>query len=374
LSEDSLEPLITQCPTCRTRFRVTEAQLNVAAGRVRCGACLSVFAGIEHLVLGAGSRLRPGETPSQALDALLDELRADSPAARSSKPESRGSEGEPSREPPRDVASGRDRPSGRSLEPDVRRASAPDDDIENGPRFDETAEANNADADGEIGAEIDGSRRPTETIEPPDREPRREARKRAPETRQEPAAPPVEAPRLPETVAAKVSLAIGPEDLMEPRRRRRRWWIPVAAFVGATLLAAQVLYLQFDAWAKNPDIRPVYEWLCPRLNCQLPVMRSLDDIRSKNLIVRDDPDAPGQLMVDALIVNQARFAQPFPVIELRFSSMDGRPLAALRFKPEEYLAGELKGATKFPPLTPVHIAFTIADPGADAVSYYIQFR
>ena len=140
------------------------------------------------------------------------------------------------------------------------------------------------------------------------------------------------------------------------------------------LLAAQVMYLQFDTWAKNPDIRPIYEWLCPRLHCQLPVLRSLDEIRSKNLVVRANPDVPGELMVDALIVNQARFEQPFPVIELRFSSMEGRPIAARRFKPEEYLAGELKGATMFAPMTPVHIALSVEDPGTDAVSYYIQFR
>ena len=31
------------CPACETRFRVTDAQLAVANGRVRCGACLTVF-------------------------------------------------------------------------------------------------------------------------------------------------------------------------------------------------------------------------------------------------------------------------------------------------------------------------------------------
>ena len=159
-----------------------------------------------------------------------------------------------------------------------------------------------------------------------------------------------------------------------PTRRYRRWWMPVGVVVAIALLFAQVLYLQFDTWAKNPDIRPIYESLCPYLKCQLPVMRALDEIRSKNLVVRANPDVPGELMVDALIVNQARFAQPFPVIELRFSSMEGRPIAARRFKPEEYLAGELKGATMFAPMTPVHIALAVEDPGTDAVSYYIQFR
>ena len=84
MAEESLEPLITQCPTCRTRFRVSEAQLEVAAGRVRCGACLSVFTGHDHLVLGSGARLRPGESANEALDALLEELR-DEPSAASTQ-------------------------------------------------------------------------------------------------------------------------------------------------------------------------------------------------------------------------------------------------------------------------------------------------
>jgi predicted Zn finger-like uncharacterized protein len=33
----------TQCPHCRTVFRVTEAQLEAAGGRVRCGQCHEVF-------------------------------------------------------------------------------------------------------------------------------------------------------------------------------------------------------------------------------------------------------------------------------------------------------------------------------------------
>ena len=41
--------LIAECPSCQTRFRVTEEQLAVANGRVRCGACLAVFDGCEAL-------------------------------------------------------------------------------------------------------------------------------------------------------------------------------------------------------------------------------------------------------------------------------------------------------------------------------------
>ena len=39
---------ITQCPKCDTTFKVTPAQLNVAKGAVRCGACLHVFRASDY--------------------------------------------------------------------------------------------------------------------------------------------------------------------------------------------------------------------------------------------------------------------------------------------------------------------------------------
>ena len=34
---------VTRCPECQTAFRMTPAQLTAAQGKVRCGACLTVF-------------------------------------------------------------------------------------------------------------------------------------------------------------------------------------------------------------------------------------------------------------------------------------------------------------------------------------------
>ena len=72
--DEDLEPLITRCPNCATQFRVTESQLAAAGGRVRCGACLTVFEGTEHLILDEESTFSDGVEADAALDALLDEL------------------------------------------------------------------------------------------------------------------------------------------------------------------------------------------------------------------------------------------------------------------------------------------------------------
>jgi len=44
------DELFTRCPGCKTVFRVTEPQLNLRDGQVRCGHCRTVFNGREELI------------------------------------------------------------------------------------------------------------------------------------------------------------------------------------------------------------------------------------------------------------------------------------------------------------------------------------
>ncbi|THG70586.1 hypothetical protein E5198_20790, partial [Pseudomonas sp. A-1] len=64
------ESFVTQCPHCQTRFRVSRAQLGMARGAVRCGACLQVFNAAEQLA----DQLPPQAAPVPAVDR--EQLRA----------------------------------------------------------------------------------------------------------------------------------------------------------------------------------------------------------------------------------------------------------------------------------------------------------
>lgn len=79
LPSEDLEPLVTECPNCQTRFRVSESQLQVANGRVRCGACLKVFLGTDYLQWDR-EPAADDRAPDDTLDELLGELELDSPA------------------------------------------------------------------------------------------------------------------------------------------------------------------------------------------------------------------------------------------------------------------------------------------------------
>ncbi|MGE6823588.1 DUF3426 domain-containing protein [Pseudomonas soli] len=144
--------------------------------------------------------------------------------------------------------------------------------------------------------------------------------------------------------------------------------------LAAGLLAFQYVWFHFDEMARQDQYRPWFQQLCPMFGCQVPTRVDISRIKSSNLVVRSHPDFKGALIVDAIIYNRAPFAQPFPLLELRFADLNGQLIASRRFKPSEYLSGELAGRGEMPSQTPIHIALDILDPGPKAVNYSLSFR
>ena len=164
-------------------------------------------------------------------------------------------------------------------------------------------------------------------------------------------------------------------DWQEQRKPWGRWvgW-GLLNLIGAAALATQYVAYHFNELARQDQYRPWFETLCPNIGCELPSKVEISLIKSSNLVVRSHPDFNGALVVDAIIYNRATFAQPFPLLEIRFADLNGQLLASRRFKPSEYLAGELAGQAEMPPQTPIHISLDILDPGNKAVNYSLSFH
>ena len=165
-----------------------------------------------------------------------------------------------------------------------------------------------------------------------------------------------------------------PEREISFAREPRRWWVGMVAAVFLLALIGQVFYFQLPTWSLDPDIRPLYESACRWMGCELPELRDLRKMRTRNLVVRSHPDLSGALIVDAVIVNQARFDQSFPDLNLSFTAVDGQLVASRQFAPAEYLAGELAEARIMPADTPIQVSLEIQDPGRTAVNYTLSFR
>lgn len=150
---------------------------------------------------------------------------------------------------------------------------------------------------------------------------------------------------------------------------QRKWLWSGLAVIALITLAAQFAWLQLDRLSRIEPYRSVYEFACPLVGCDVPPMVNRSRIRAYNLVVRNHPEAEGALIVDAILLNTARFSQPFPELVLEFSDLNGTALAARTFVPGEYLSGELAGREVMPPNQPIHLTLELVDPGERAVNY-----
>ena len=134
----------------------------------------------------------------------------------------------------------------------------------------------------------------------------------------------------------------------------------------------QWLWSERETLAQNETWRPAYLSVCSVIGCEVSAFKDPDKLIAGDLVVRQVPEKPGVLHVDAIIRNDAGFRQPFPDVYLRFSSVRGDTLAARRFAPSEYLAGEMSGVRMIPAQTEVRISFSVVDPGAEALGYSLE--
>lgn len=422
---------LTRCPHCQTRFRVTEQQLGVAAGKVRCGNCMEVFNARDNAVASPGSSQPatppvPPKTPSRETPPQQQTGAADD-----------------------DEFLFQDNPEEDALDGHYTQSFKADDDLsdsflalDQGSKFDSTTDE--VEHIGEVDeswaeemlhdTERQESRaRREQAASASDRkpapkapsEPRAEpAPKSHPEAPSEPAVNPNRPEPRPEPEAAaapnpalspleELSLSVEADDVRysdpdnggkETRKAAKSerkptapknpysdlrsqpvaaggsgrgwgakllWLLGSLALLG--LIFAQLFVFQFDRLSRYEPLRPLYAAACPLIGCELPEMVDTDQIESRKLVVRSHPDEPKALLVEALIVNQAPFEQPFPAIVLTFSNLNNDVVAQRAFKPSEYLQGEAQDMTSIPPNTPVKIALELQDPGQDAVNYNLRF-
>ena len=139
------------------------------------------------------------------------------------------------------------------------------------------------------------------------------------------------------------------------------------------LLATQWVFFNRAELAREQDWRPGLEQFCKFLHCSLPLRVDLSQLKLLNRDVRQHPRVDEALLVNATLSNQADFTQPYPVLEVNFSGLDGSPVAARHFRPIEYVSDSYAVKHGMPPGEPVPVVLEILDPGEAAASYQFGF-
>jgi predicted Zn finger-like uncharacterized protein len=433
MAQSSLQ---THCPKCDTRFRVTDAQLSVAKGKVRCGNCMSVFNAIEHKIEEASAPSTASEkksgpeahTHSPHQDSEDDLLFADNPEEDAAESTYTGTRLTFTDDELSD--------SFRSVDEKSKGMGfATDDDEEPGESVDESwaEDMLSDDKEPERAPEPEAKPEPKAQPEPaPPPEPEADTQpKPAPEKTKEPeddydgffidepepSSWDYEEPSSfgyaePSSFGYAESSSFGyeepssfghekpsslgneeprsgPSKSESPYHNLRRepvavsgnssgrlrgflWFLVILALLGG--LVSQVVWYQFDRLSAIPQLRPFYVQSCEMFGCELKPLVNVQSIQSRKLVVKTNAENRSQLIVDAVIINRASFEQPFPAIALTFSNLNNDVVAQSVFTPEEYLAGDGQGLKAMPTDTPVRILINIRDPGKDAVNYNIAFR
>jgi predicted Zn finger-like uncharacterized protein len=186
-----------------------------------------------------------------------------------------------------------------------------------------------------------------------------------------------EAPLYPPSPNQEAARVFG---LETPRRRARvaRGPAPtlLLAFANVVLLGllgAQLVFGLREPLLASPELRPWLERGCEFAGCRLPALRDPERVEILARNVRAHPRYANGLLVDVTLVNRASYVQPFPVMQLTFTSLDEQWFAQRRFQPAEYLGPNRGTAERLPPDIPVQVVLELLDPGPEAVSYKFDF-
>ncbi|GAA0702264.1 hypothetical protein GCM10009104_34490 [Marinobacterium maritimum] len=304
--------VITRCPDCHARFRVTDGQLKLARGQVRCGACLSVFDAKAHA-------LRESEIPQPTTSAPSSE------------------------------------PANKSLPtPETHAPAAP-------------LAATESTASPAPSAESQGEVAGTGALEPQVQAPNKADPERPAEDTT-PLRATAATAAAPQPFRAE-PIAFSSDDSDDNPVATTGWLL--LSLVAVLGLVAQLLWFERARLADYTELGSVYALLCEQVDCSL-TQNALPLIDNQGLHLQPHPKYSDALSATLLLENRAAFSQPWPGLQLRFTDLKGRLVAQRTFQPEEYLDTTSVDPLRMPSGQPVQIELELASPGRRGVSYELK--
>ena len=401
---------LTQCPHCKASFKVSEEQLSVANGRVRCGACLNIFDAIayrissppvEHNEENLARELEIDDDFSFLEDAidLERELLTDEPPTDDLKTEDL-----------EDQTLFADDPEQDKLEKGYSGASKFGDELstsfmelESSSAAPFSAESQNEEVirstDSDSSDEnideswaasiLDDLEQPDNSKTNADLEDTQADQVASTHTSLQDQSGAFSAPYDSNKRSSQEQTEADPfsikkselnalnfeyEQDQSPKHRWLAWsFLALINLSLLILLIAQASWYHYEKLVKYPKVAALYEFACQQLGCTLPELSDLSKIENRNLVVKSHPTVFRALIIETIITNQAGFDQPFPSISLSFSDINNNVIAQRLFSPAEYLNKEVYNWSAMPAKKPIQITLEIIDPGPEAVNYAVEF-
>ena len=141
----------------------------------------------------------------------------------------------------------------------------------------------------------------------------------------------------PMTLAEQVAF-VQDEDDHEFQLKRHTWPWAITVLLLILILILQASYFfRVDLAAQLPSLKPVLISYCRILKCSVPLPQHTELISIESSGLEADPANENQINLNALLRNQASYAQAFPSLELTLNDKQDKPLARRMFTPDNYL-------------------------------------
>lgn len=146
----------------------------------------------------------------------------------------------------------------------------------------------------------------------------------------------------------------------------------------AILILTASLFVEYAWFNRNelishPQLRPVVTQLCDITNCDIMELRKPSEIEMTTRNIYTHPNVKNALMISGTLINHAEFEQPYPDILVDFSNVRGEVIASRTFTPGDYLQIKATSLRLLPPRVSIDFNMEIQDPGNKAMTYEFSF-
>jgi len=319
--------MITTCPACRTRFRVTPEQLKAHGGDVRCGRCAKVFLAHNYLehepevmepekVQAVQAESVAEDVPQQSIEEMPPEFDAAEEFHPPAEEEPQSAEEMPQ---PDEVAEEFHPPHKEAPEAPEQETSTPTEGA-----GEESQPAEEMPLQPEAAEAFPSP--PEETSEAP------------PPAAHEPVQ---DAPLdliYPDWESPEKTPAEAPTEEKSAAKKRRFFWLwllcSILLLVG---LGGQGLYFfRSDLAARHPDLKPLLQRFCDVLQCSIRLPADPDLLSIEASSLEADPAQANLITLNAILRNRAKLAQEYPQLELTLTDTKDQMIARRIFSPREY--------------------------------------
>lgn len=116
------------------------------------------------------------------------------------------------------------------------------------------------------------------------------------------------------------------------------WFLALLALVFALLAAVQTAYyMRTQITAQWPAFKPHFDQACKFLDCTVELSRQIDLLTIDDSDLREDAERQGLIHLSSTIINNAPFAQAYPLLEFTLTDTYDKPVLRHAFAPREYL-------------------------------------